>query len=167
MIGFIAPYILTTRDYRQYSATVIYTLYGSPLRTHQVSVFTSRILATDLSQSLCNFKSHMRSSFHSLIPSLSLFSTQFNSCVPKLISRQAGVPKLYSSFHSMPLNTSLWPLYTDHAENTAFIVKEGCLPICCLAVAVLLLRVLTPAGMCLPSRYLAMGIHVTIHRCVW
>jgi hypothetical protein len=32
------------------------------------SVFTSRILATDLWQSHCNFNSHMKSPFHSLIP---------------------------------------------------------------------------------------------------
>jgi hypothetical protein len=35
-----------------------------------VSVFTSRILTTDLSQSHCNFNSHMKSSCHSLIPFL-------------------------------------------------------------------------------------------------
>jgi hypothetical protein len=37
------------------------------------SVFTSRILATNLSQSHCQFKSHVKSSCHSLIPFLSLF----------------------------------------------------------------------------------------------
>jgi hypothetical protein len=36
------------------------------------SVFTSRILATDLSQSHCHFKSHMKSSRYSLIPFLPL-----------------------------------------------------------------------------------------------
>jgi hypothetical protein len=36
------------------------------------SVFTSRILATDLSQSHCHFKSHVKSSSHSLIPFLLL-----------------------------------------------------------------------------------------------
>jgi hypothetical protein len=34
-------------------------------------------------------------------------STQFNSSAPKLISLQAGVPKLESSLHFMLLNTSL------------------------------------------------------------
>jgi hypothetical protein len=71
-IGFInALYIHTTRAYRQlqryrYSAhfqfTVVHAL-GFP-------VFTSRILATDLSQSHCNFKSHVKSSWHRLIPFL-------------------------------------------------------------------------------------------------
>jgi hypothetical protein len=37
------------------------------------SVFTSRLLATDLSQSHCNFKLHMKSSLHRLVPSLLLF----------------------------------------------------------------------------------------------
>jgi hypothetical protein len=37
------------------------------------SVFTSRILATELSQSHYNFNSHMKSSYHSLIPFLLLF----------------------------------------------------------------------------------------------
>jgi hypothetical protein len=40
------------RGYRQYSPIVIPTLYNSPLHTHThtkwFSVFTSRILATDL-----------------------------------------------------------------------------------------------------------------------
>jgi hypothetical protein len=52
-------------------------------------IFTSRILTTDLSQSHCNFKSHMKSSFHRLTPFLPLFcncqfrnSTQFNSSYP-------------------------------------------------------------------------------------
>jgi hypothetical protein len=61
----------------------------------------------------------------------------------------------------MLLNTSLYPLCTDHAENTASIVKEACLLIPCLAVNVLL-RALAPAGLCLPSRFLAMGVYVTI-----
>jgi hypothetical protein len=34
----------------------------------------------------------------------------------------------------------------------------------CLAMVVLLLRALAPAGMCLPSRCLTMGIHVTVSK---
>jgi hypothetical protein len=37
------------------------------------SVFTSRILAMDLSQSHCHFKPHVKSSSHSLVPFLPLF----------------------------------------------------------------------------------------------
>jgi hypothetical protein len=54
------------------------------------SVFINRIQATDLSQSHCHFKSHMKSSFHAIILQL---PTQFNS---KIISRLAGVPELGS-----------------------------------------------------------------------
>jgi hypothetical protein len=39
--------------------------YSTPFLTHQDSVFTSRILATYLSQSHCHFKSHMKSSWQS------------------------------------------------------------------------------------------------------
>jgi hypothetical protein len=39
------------------------------------SAFASRILPTDLSQSHCHFKSHMKSSLYSLIPFLPLFCT--------------------------------------------------------------------------------------------
>jgi hypothetical protein len=65
---------------------------------------------------------HMKSSFHSLIPSChysatanSDDSTQFNSSAATLISRQAGIPKLNSSlptwllFHSV----SSWVESTD------------------------------------------------------
>jgi hypothetical protein len=74
MIGFIAPYTFTTRDCRQCSAIAILHTFQFIVRyTLRFSVFTSRILATDLSQSRCNFKSHMKSSRHSLILFLSLF----------------------------------------------------------------------------------------------
>jgi hypothetical protein len=55
----------------------------------------------------------------------------------------------------MLLNISLQLLCTDHAENTASIIKEACLLIRCSAMDVLLLSALAPAGMCLPSRCLA------------
>jgi hypothetical protein len=50
----------------------------------------------------------------------------------------------------------------DHAENTASIVKEACLMIRYLATDAILLRALALAGMCLPSRCLAVGECVTI-----
>jgi hypothetical protein len=54
------------------------------------SVFTSRILATELHQSHCHFKSHMKFSFHSLIPFLTLFcNCQLNS-IPLLPSSYPG-----------------------------------------------------------------------------
>jgi hypothetical protein len=66
--------IHTTRDYRQYSAiAILHTLQFTFTQALGFSAFTSRILATDFEESHCHFKSHMRSSFHSLIPFLSLF----------------------------------------------------------------------------------------------
>jgi hypothetical protein len=59
-------------------------------------------------------------------------------------------------------NTSLLPLCTDHAENTASIVKEVCLLIRCLAMNVLLFRAFASAEMYLPSRCLAVGMHVIL-----
>jgi hypothetical protein len=84
--------------------TRIYTHYDvSPLHTLGFSVFTSRILATDLQQSHCHFKSRMKSFLHLLIPfchysavANSKDSTQFNFSAHNLISWQAGVPKLGS-----------------------------------------------------------------------
>jgi hypothetical protein len=72
-------YIPNTRNYKQYSAIAI--LHAVLLTvTHALgfSVFTSRILATDLSQPHCNLKSHLKSYCHSLTPFLPLFcSCQF------------------------------------------------------------------------------------------
>jgi hypothetical protein len=68
----------TTRNYSNYSnysaLADLHTLQFTGAHALGSSVFTSRILATDLSQSYCNFKSHMKSSFHSLISSLHFFS---------------------------------------------------------------------------------------------
>jgi hypothetical protein len=61
----------TGRDYRKYSAiAILHTFQITVTRALGLSVFTSRILSTDLSQSHCNFKSHMKSSFLNLIPIL-------------------------------------------------------------------------------------------------
>jgi hypothetical protein len=53
-------------SHRQYSAIAV--LHTFHCCTHLgFSVFTTRIMTTDLSQSHCNFKSHVKSSWHSLI----------------------------------------------------------------------------------------------------
>jgi hypothetical protein len=81
MIGFIDTlYVHTGRDYRQYNTIPdLHTLQYTVTHALEFSVFTtSRILATDLSQFHCHFKSHMKSSFHGLIAFLPLFcSCQF------------------------------------------------------------------------------------------
>jgi hypothetical protein len=78
MIGFIAIAVLHTFQF-----TVTHAL--------GFSVFTSRILATELQQSRCHFKSQMESSLHSLIPFLpSFFNCQFRRL--DSIQFQAHIP---------------------------------------------------------------------------
>jgi hypothetical protein len=115
----------------------------------------------------------MKSSFHSLsFLLLPLFSTQFNSSAPKLVSWQTGVPKLSTLFYyrSLPSATTTeqycWIFPYNHfprtPRKTICIVNEACLLICCLATDVLFLRALARSRMCLRSRCLARGIHVTV-----
>jgi hypothetical protein len=95
-------YIQTFCDYRQYSAiAILYTLEFTVANALGFSVFSSLLLATDLSQSHCNFNLHMKSSWHSLISFLPLFcSCQFRrlDSIQFLTSRKAGVPKPDSLF---------------------------------------------------------------------
>jgi hypothetical protein len=62
--------------------------------------------------------------------------------------------------------SSDWTLFlsvgTDQTENTTSTVKEVCLLVRYLALNALFLRASVRARMCLPSRWLAMGIHMTI-----
>jgi hypothetical protein len=69
-LDLLTSYTHTTREYGQYSAVAILHTVPHALGS---SDFTGRILATDLWWSHSNFKSHMKSSFHSLIPFLRLF----------------------------------------------------------------------------------------------
>jgi hypothetical protein len=81
MIGFINTlYIHATRDYRQYSSIAnLHIFQFTVAQALSFSVFTSRILATDLSQFLCNLNSY------SLIPflpflQLPIRKTQLDCC---------------------------------------------------------------------------------------
>jgi hypothetical protein len=74
----------TTGNYR--AIAILQTLQFTVTHALGFSAFTSRILATDISQSHFNFNSHMKFSWHSLIPCLpfpavsnSENSTQFSS----------------------------------------------------------------------------------------
>jgi hypothetical protein len=93
MIGVIAPYIFTQLGATgNYSAIgILHTLQLTVTHALEFSVFTSRFLETDLSQSHSHFKSHMNSSCSYSATANSEDSTSFNS---QLISWQAGVPKL-------------------------------------------------------------------------
>jgi hypothetical protein len=68
-------FIHSTLNYRQLQRCSWSTHFTVHRSTHALrfSVFTSPILATDLQQSHCHFKSHMKSSFHSQIPLLPVF----------------------------------------------------------------------------------------------
>jgi hypothetical protein len=129
-------------DYRRGLDWFHCTLYihNSGLHTFQLtfthalrfSVFTSRILATDLSQSHCHFKTHMKSSWHSIIPFLSLFY----SCKFRKLDSLLSTTVLYSfAYYDCVL---LQPFGKDHTENTAPIFKEVCLLRRYLAIDVLL-----------------------------
>jgi hypothetical protein len=89
-------YIHTVWNYRQYSAiAILHTFKFTIPHSLGFSVFTSRILATDLSQSHCNCKSHMKSSLHRIIPFLSLFcNCQLNSIPSSAPGRLASRTRL-------------------------------------------------------------------------
>jgi hypothetical protein len=78
-------YIHTVRVYRQYSAIAdLHTFQSTVAHTLGFSIFTNRIPATDLSQSHCHFKSHMKSSFHNPIPFLPFFLYHLGLPSPEL-----------------------------------------------------------------------------------
>jgi hypothetical protein len=143
----------------------LHTLQFTVTHALGFSVFTSRILATDLSQSHCHFKSHMKSSFHSLIPfhysatANSEDSTEFNSSAPKLTSWQAGISKLDSVLHNCIL------LYNNFARTTQKTQLFYCweevftAPLHSNGSYSIVTCVFVAAGMCLPSRCVAINIY--------
>jgi hypothetical protein len=109
IIEFIAPYTFTQFGFTgNYSAVaILHTLQFTVAHALRFSVSTSRLLATDLSQCRCNFKSHMKSAWQRLIPFL---------------------PFLTVSFYNTSARTT---------EKPACIVDEACLLHRCLAIDVL------------------------------
>jgi hypothetical protein len=64
-------YIHAVQAYTQHSTiTILHTIQFTVTHAPGFSVFASCILAVGLSQSHCNFSSHMKSSWHCLIPFL-------------------------------------------------------------------------------------------------
>jgi hypothetical protein len=106
-------YTHTVRDYRQYSAiAILHTLQFTVAHALGFSVFTSRILATDFSQTNCNFRSQMKSFFtvkflscHYSATANSEDSTQFKSSARKFIYRQAGFSQPDSPLCAAQLNS--------------------------------------------------------------
>jgi hypothetical protein len=161
LIGFIAPYTITQIRTSNYSAIAI-------LRTFQFTVahalgfsaFTSHILATDLSQSHCNFKSRVKTSCHSLIPVLPFLQLPFPKT--RLDSRLLFYTPCYSASTPTVLpNTSYYPFARNPRKTPSSVVQNARLLVHYLARDVLLLSACV-AGLCLPTRCLAVDVHITI-----
>jgi hypothetical protein len=110
----------------------LHTLQFTVTHALGFSVFTSRILATDLYQSHCNFKSHMKSSLHYIITFLPLFcNCQLNS-IPLLPSSYPGrLPSRNS--------TELFLIITLHGsrrKHSLSIVEKACLQRRCITTEV-------------------------------
>jgi hypothetical protein len=106
----LTPYTFTTQDYWQYSAiTILHSFQFTAAHALGFSVFTSCIQTMDLWQYHCYFKSHVKSSGHSLIPFLPLFcSCQFqrlNSAILDYCSLLFKRPSL--SLHKPSVQTPL------------------------------------------------------------
>jgi hypothetical protein len=135
MIGFIDTLYTVLGTTGNYSAIAdLHTLQFTVTHALEFSVFTSRILATDLS--VCHFKSHMKSSLHRVIPFLQLFCNcqfrRFDSIqflCPKLISWQASVSKLDSILNSL-YNARTTQKYSLSIVGKAFLQR------CCIAMEV-------------------------------
>jgi hypothetical protein len=108
------------------SAVNILHTFTSPLHKHKESVLTSRILATDLSQS--HFYFYMTPSGHILIPFLpfpaaanSEDSTQFSSNYFSLFLQLLNSQFQFSNLISLATNRiSIYNLGLDSIENAVF-----------------------------------------------
>jgi hypothetical protein len=152
---YCAYYIHTVRDYKQYSAIIILQTFQFTVE-HALgfSVFASRILATGLSQSHCHFKSP-----NSLLAlSCSCQFRRLDSVLFRLLFR---TPCYSASTYTLP-NTSYNHFARTPQKTRSSVVKNACLLVRYLAMDVLLLLSARVAGICLPTRCLAMGIHVPL-----
>jgi hypothetical protein len=151
-----------------YSAIAATTLYILPFHTHYDSHSSLVVSWQRIHKSHCNIKSHMKSFFHSLIPFLPLF------CLCSQANVLAG---WRLETQPTPLN---WTLLYNHFARTTQKTQP---PYCWEGVITVQLHsngsysivacVFVAAGMCLPSRCLAMnvysdftipafGLHVTV-----
>jgi hypothetical protein len=112
----------TLRNYRQYSVVVIlHTIKFTVTHALRFSVFTSRVLATDLSQSHCKFKSHVKFSCQSLVPFLSfignhlvLSSPELDQILFRLLFCTPSTLSLLLLYSRILLITTLYGLHGKH-----------------------------------------------------
>jgi hypothetical protein len=114
MIRFIAPYTFTQFGTAgSYSAvSILHTFQFTVAHALGFSAITSRIQATDLSQSHWNFKPHVKSSLHSHFLQLPIPKTRPNS-LPTMV--------LYSYSFWTPNSKSLISL----AESESYVTTDG------------------------------------------
>jgi hypothetical protein len=146
MIGFLAAY-----TFAQFGATGNYSDIAFKfivVRALCISVFASRLLETDSSQSLCDFKSHVKSSCHSLILFLSFLLNHLELPSPgldpihffldyfasRLLFSTSSI--LLLPFRSLP-NTSYKHCARNPRKISSSIVKNVCLLVRYLSMGVL------------------------------
>jgi hypothetical protein len=120
-------YIHTTRGYKQYSAiAILHTSQFTVAHALGFSVFTCRILATDLSQSYYDFRSHMKCPLHSLTHFLPLFcsyqfwkldSVQFLCSQAHILAGLRLETRLCSFDYSL-LRPFITPRHEPHRKDT-------------------------------------------------
>jgi hypothetical protein len=125
-------YIHTFRDYRRYSAiAILHTVQFTVAHALWFSVLTSCILATDVSQSRCNFRSHMKSSWHNRIPFL-----------PFILNHLLLSSSELDTIPSRLLHFTTTVLYSYHTasrliQSQSYFTTGGLPPISCLGVKLL------------------------------
>jgi hypothetical protein len=137
MTGFIAPY--TYNSELQHYCWFTHFQF-TVTRALRFSVFTSRILATALSQSPCHFKSHLESSFHILTHFLPLIcNCQFRRLDSfQILCSQAHIlvewrleTRLFTSrllfYAALCCRTLLYNHFARPTQKTASIVQKACL----------------------------------------
>jgi hypothetical protein len=155
MIGFTAPYTFTQFGTTRNTALSLSTFFQFTV-AHALgfSVCTSRILATDLSQSHCYFKSHMKSSCHSLISFLPFPPADNSEGSNRLLSATV----FYLSCLLCPFIVFRSRQHRKHSLYCWRGVFTTLLP----SNRRPIIARFRFAGVCLPSRCLALCIHVTI-----
>jgi hypothetical protein len=139
MIGFIDTYTFTQFETTGSTALSLFcTLSSLPLHTHAHAhalslflslslgfcVFTSRILVRDLSQSHYNFKSHLKCSWHCLIPFLPFLQLP----IPVLLSTTVVYSAVLRLLLLLSCQTLLvTTLHRPRTGNTVFLLLHACL----------------------------------------